>query len=922
MEPSRAPLDDIAVSILAGKLGKEWKQLALRIGVTAEKLDTIRANNPLHTINQIIEMLLTWRRMQGRDDDVVSILAEALKSVGRTDLAEEMLADQKTSTSSTNFDIRALRAELIEHYKNTTCKVPTHPLFPAWVRDMSEIYVDLYMADKNDQSHRQSPRSADPPERDSLQGSEKARLQSHGELVGLDGPGKYRVLLKGKPGSGKSTVIKKVTYDWSSLEDWEEEKSQSEAEAVKPHQEQPEKLRSSFSKFTLLFPLKLNKMINDTGIVDSICGQILARDTKVSKVGLKDYIESQQEKVLFLLDGLDELPASVFEEREGDNYLMDVLKGRALRRCCVIVTSRHHRASQLLKCYPHFACVEITGFAPKERDSYIKKYFASLQNQAQLISEMEASTSLRHLAEIPLLLLMMCLVWEAESGLPKRLTELYENVVEILLMHQATKHGVPLSNQSQLPHQLMNRLGQVALQGLLDSGGERLVFSADDFSQEDIVKACDIGLLISDTVAAGLKAESTVSFLHKSFQELCAAFYLAELAKTSKKQFKKYIKCITVDRVGDMEYLLRFCCGKSTQAAKMILRHVQKLEKHNLYFERSQSQRLRLMLAFEAGSKKLASFLSDVTSFPNLKGEDLLAANCFLQNVRCLTSVKKLSVECTSSTEMSLLMAMLSHTPNLQDLICHKGPQGTPGEETSVQIPCLRKLTTVYFFDNPASRSSGQTSSLVPRFISQQVNMTHIHLLGIDMHGWMGSLRPHARAVVSLSLTNSGLLTADINILCDILSGASSLKALTLSGNSLHGLFQNLVFIGPSLEMLELSKCGILDDDVESLAKLLSAAQSLKRLSLSNNNMHGRLNVLAPVVPHLDTLHLDYCGLKDSDADTLSMLLPSAENLRKLHLLHNDFGNTDDIKFMVCMKVPGDTYLLLSYDVFGWTSQL
>ena len=40
------------------------------------------------------KILVTWRRRQGRDDDVVSILLDGLKKVGRTDLAEEMLAGQ------------------------------------------------------------------------------------------------------------------------------------------------------------------------------------------------------------------------------------------------------------------------------------------------------------------------------------------------------------------------------------------------------------------------------------------------------------------------------------------------------------------------------------------------------------------------------------------------------------------------------------------------------------------------------------------------------------------------------------------------------------------------------------------------------------------------------------------------------------
>ncbi|XP_038076092.1 NACHT, LRR and PYD domains-containing protein 3-like [Patiria miniata] len=927
MDPSKEPLDDFTLSALADKLGKDWLKLARRLGLTAARIDVIKADNPLNTVNQIMEMLVTWRRTLGQDDDSFGILAEGLKKVGRTDLAEELLVNQKANSPSA-FEIRALRAELAEHYLNTTCKVPTHPVFPAWVRDMSGIYVDMNLIEENDPPCGQPSTSASASKERTMERCEKidqkkkVRLGSHEDLVGLDGAGKYRVLLKGRPGSGKTTVIKKITYDWSSLEESGDESSQLEAEAAKSDNNQESKSRSAFSKFTLLFPLKVNQMTHDKSIVDSISRQILARDTKVSKVGLKNFIETRQEEILFLLDGLDEIPASVFEE--GDNVLKDLLTGRILRRCCVIVTSRHHRAHQLLKSYPHFAKVETTGFGSRERDSYVKKYFASAQDQTQLITEMESSATLRHLAAIPLLLLMMCLVFASQSTLPKRLTKLYENVIQTLLMHQAAKHGAPSkqNQRSQVPHQLMNRLGQVALEGLLRSGGEKLVFSEYEFSQEDIAEGCDIGLLVQDIVPDGLEVESKVTFLHKSFQELCAASYLAELAKTSKKQFKKYLASVTVDTVGNMEYLLRFCCGKSTRAAKLVLHHVKKLQKRSLYFERGQSQRLRLILAFEAKSKHLKSFLSDVTSFPLLKGEHLLAANCFLQNVGCLSQVRKLSVACESSTEMGLVMSMLSHTPHVQDLICHRGAKDTTPEEASVKIPRLRQLTTVYFFDSPAVQASGHSSSLVPRFLAKQANMTHVHLLGVDMHGWVGALQPHVRTVKSLCLSNAGLLTADTSGLFDMLTAASSMKVLNLSGNSLNGSLHALVCFVSSLERLDLSNCDIQEDDAESLANVLSAATSLKRLSLSYNNMHGRVDLLVPVVPHLDTLHLDYCGLQESDAHSLSLLLPSAENLRKLHLLYNSFDNIENIKCMICMKVLTNTYLVLSYDVFGWTYDL
>ena len=65
-----------------------------------------------------------------------------------------------------------------------------------------------------------------------------------------------------------------------------------------------------------------------------------------------------------------------------------------------------------------------------------------------------------------------------------------------------------------------------------------------------------------------------MQFLHKTLQEMCGASHWVHLIEKDMEKFDYYLHQIKSDNVFEMEYLLRFACGLSVQAAKHILPHV------------------------------------------------------------------------------------------------------------------------------------------------------------------------------------------------------------------------------------------------------------------------------------------------------------------------------------------------------------
>jgi len=177
------------------------------------------------------------------------------------------------------------------------------------------------------------------------------------------------------------------------------------------------------------------------------------------------------------------------------------------------------------------------------------------------------------MAEIPLLLLMLCLVWKEKHlrELLKSRADIYTQFLQTLLHHAVAKDAKPTQFRKIDDYkEELCTLGKLAFDALLE---DHLSFSLNKLPPSILMtKLIEVGLFHVLNVSS-LEPEKAVYFIHKSVQEFLAAFNLKEellnessttcLSKVD--SFEKVIKMIEV---------LRFARELSADAACAVLNHL------------------------------------------------------------------------------------------------------------------------------------------------------------------------------------------------------------------------------------------------------------------------------------------------------------------------------------------------------------
>ena len=318
------------------------------------------------------------------------------------------------------------------------------------------------------------------------------------------------VLVEGSPGIGKTTFCLKISHDWAN------QKIPSE---------------SAFPVFKLLLLLKCRDICGD--VIDAIVDQLLPMEGKV-KEKLVDYIKDvhNQENILVILDGLDELPEA------GESHVDKLLSRRMLPLCYVLATSRQEKGIEVRQKVDFDVLLQIEGFTEVDSFEYIRKHFSHLgldhvAKGERLIQSIRENTFLHALPSNPLNLLLLCVVFEDyEGNLPSSRTELYHIIVRCLLRRYCAKNNVKAASDDKAPEEQFKdsllALGQLAWKGLQN---DRFSFREEELAEFERRKKSlavrKLGLVFKEASAKKINPQHEYHFFHKTFQEYLAALYLA-----------------------------------------------------------------------------------------------------------------------------------------------------------------------------------------------------------------------------------------------------------------------------------------------------------------------------------------------------------------------------------------------------------
>ena len=373
-----------------------------------------------------------------------------------------------------------------------------------------------------------------------------------------------RMLVYGRPGIGKSTFCKKAAYDWSKA------------------------LREILMNFCILLLIKLRDVCDVGNIRDVLrASKLLASDGPISVDSLYDYIINNQDKVLLILDGYDE-----YSFAEEHSPILAIWKGEQLRDCHVIVTTRQLECDKLRG--PSHVQLEIQGFKSWERKrTYARKFMASEQDCDEFMSYLKEK-DLYDMAEIPLLLLMLCILWKEKhhEGLPKSRADIFTQFIQTMLDHKGEiQQPTPFQNvTSTEAKEDLSNLGKAALEALLQ---DRLYVRCSNFPgniSRSFEKLSEVGLFQIVNLTS-LNPEKGAYFIHKSVQEFLAAWHIKEEVLSIKGESTPSLsKVESFKKIVKMNEVLKFACELSTEAACAVFHHVgsvgrkESLSKHDFIY--------------------------------------------------------------------------------------------------------------------------------------------------------------------------------------------------------------------------------------------------------------------------------------------------------------------------------------------------
>ena len=365
------------------------------------------------------------------------------------------------------------------------------------------------------------------------------------------------VLVEGSPGIGKTTFCLKISHDWAN------QKIPSE---------------SAFPVFKLLLLLKCRDICGD--VIDAIVDQLLPMEGKV-KEKLVDYIKDvhNQENILVILDGLDELPEA------GESHVDKLLSRRMLPLCYVLATSRQEKGIEVRQKVDFDVLLQIEGFTEVDSFEYIRKHFSHLgldhvAKGERLIQSIRENTFLHALPSNPLNLLLLCVVFEDyEGNLPSSRTELYHIIVGCLLRRYCAKNNVnAAADDKALEEQFKESLlalGQLAWSCLQN---DRFSFREEELAEFERRKkplaARKLGLVFKEASAKKINPQHEYHFFHKTFQEYLAALYLAHKLLEEKVNVFQDLKLSFADITTKYNQVFIFVSGIPGEATCNLFRQI------------------------------------------------------------------------------------------------------------------------------------------------------------------------------------------------------------------------------------------------------------------------------------------------------------------------------------------------------------
>ena len=367
---------------------------------------------------------------------------------------------------------------------------------------------------------------------------------------------KFRMLIDGAPGVGKTTLCRKFCKDWGAG-----------------------KILKQFS-FVWLLNMREERIAKAKSLDDLF--QHYDKDLLREVVQLIK--KTGGEGNLLVCDGFDELSE---DKRTRCSLFLDIIRGKELPKCSVIVSSRPYASQMLQQMNRITHHVEIVGFTEKQIKECIRKNITDKPKAEELIEQLKQRLDTLSLCYRPLSAAIMIYVYKQEEyTLPTTLTQLYtlyalHSLKRSVTIHFENLRSDDITDLKKLPDPIalpFKALCKMAYNGLHD---DQLGFSTSQLPQS--LQGCPeckgtkpylLGFMSGSKSFTGSNPELSYHFTHLTVQEFLAAWYAAtELS--GEEQTKLFIEKAGDDRFRMMLLFLAGITGlQDTKAYQQIVHHM------------------------------------------------------------------------------------------------------------------------------------------------------------------------------------------------------------------------------------------------------------------------------------------------------------------------------------------------------------